>query len=156
MAGYAIRVRASVEKDITALPRPLTMRILQSIDRPLRDAPAIWRAQIERDRVSLPAPCGGLSDHICCASRGAGSHHPLCPPPSQCIPRVVTSNCLLAGKAQGYSCLFPGFAGLLNPRRGLSPFPSCHILMNRQSALLRPASGRLASRCRRPLPPGWL
>ncbi|MFA5615138.1 MAG: type II toxin-antitoxin system RelE/ParE family toxin [Methanoculleus sp.] len=32
MAGYAIRVRASVEKDIAELPRPLTMRILQSIE----------------------------------------------------------------------------------------------------------------------------
>ena len=42
----------------------------------------------------------------------------------------------------------------LTPRRGLSPFPSCHILMNRQSALLRPASGQLASRCRRPCPRG--
>ena len=48
-------------------------------------------------------------------------------------------DCLLAGKAQGYSCLFPGFAGLLNPRRGISPSASCHIPMNAQGALLRAA-----------------
>ncbi|KAF5090260.1 ParE toxin of type II toxin-antitoxin system, parDE [anaerobic digester metagenome] len=32
MAGYAIRVKASVEKDVAALPRDLTPRILQRIE----------------------------------------------------------------------------------------------------------------------------
>jgi mRNA interferase RelE/StbE len=32
MAGYAIRVKASVERDIAALPRDIVPRILQSIE----------------------------------------------------------------------------------------------------------------------------
>ena len=38
MAGYTIRIKASVEKDIAALPRDLTVRILQGIE-DLSEAP---------------------------------------------------------------------------------------------------------------------
>ena len=103
MAGYTIRIKASVEKDIAALPRDLTVRILQGIE-DLSEAPLPFGVRRLSGAENLYRIRGGLSDHICRAPRGAGDHHPLRPPPSHCMPWIVRSNCRLTEKDPRLRC----------------------------------------------------
>ncbi len=73
-AGYAIRVKASVEREIAALPR-----ILPGYRGSIRDARPLWRAQVTWGRAPLPDPRGRLPDRIRRGSRSAGGYNSLCP-----------------------------------------------------------------------------
>ena len=103
MVGYVIRIKASVEKDIAALPRDLTVRILQGIE-DLSEAPLPFGVRRLSGAENLYRIRGGLSDHICRAPRGAGDHHPLRPPPSHCMPWIVRSDCRLTEKDPRLRC----------------------------------------------------
>ena len=74
MAGYTIRIKASVEKDIAALPRDLTVRILQGIE-DLSEAPLPFGVRrLSRAEHLHRVRVGDLSDHICrCATRSRRS-----------------------------------------------------------------------------------
>jgi len=90
MAGYAVRIKASVEKDIAALPGEVVLRILQDIEALSETPLPPGVRKLSGAEHLLPDSGRRLPDYMRCESWRAGGYNPLCPPPAHCISGVVT------------------------------------------------------------------